>query len=85
MRIPTCGSCHQEMVLVKKGRSKNNVKHKRYRIRRFHCALCNIFTTIFGDGTRDLILEPLEASIKAGNVKGFKNIEITKEKLENNY
>lgn len=68
--IPNCDSCHQPMKLVKKGKAKSTKKH---RIRRFHCSLCDIFTTIHADGMRDMVFEPLETSIKAKNITNPKD------------
>lgn len=67
MKTLHCDSCHQPMKLVKKGRT-TRTKNKS-RIRRFHCDLCDITQTIYADGERDLIHEPMEAARKAGNVK----------------
>ncbi len=80
MKTINCDSCHQPMRLVKKGRSR---KLKRStRIRRFHCDLCDITTTIFADGYRDLIQEPLDTSIKAGNINSSGEQEKMEEHLD---
>lgn len=64
--IPNCDSCHQPMKLVKQGKStKGKYQH---RIRRFHCDLCDITTTIHADGQRDLVFEPLETAMESGNI-----------------
>jgi hypothetical protein len=52
--IYTCESCGTEMQLEKDFGIKNRgKKNKRYRVRRFHCELCQISKTIFADGFPD--------------------------------
>lgn len=49
-----CDSCGQELELQKNfGNKKRGIKQKQYRIRRFHCNLCNISKTLFADGFKD--------------------------------
>jgi hypothetical protein len=54
MKTFNCDSCGQELKLEKNfGVKPRGEKQKRYRVRRFHCDLCNISKTIFADGFRD--------------------------------
>lgn len=68
------------MKLVKKGKAKQS--RNKHRIRRFHCDLCEITTTIHADGERDLIIEPLDAIIKGGNINNPQDQERLLEILE---
>lgn len=73
MKSINCESCNQPMKLVKKGRT-TRTKNKS-RIRRFHCDLCDISHTVYADGQRDLIYDPIEAARKAGNINSIKDEE----------
>ena len=54
MHFFPCESCGIEMELLKDfGIKPRGEKRKRYRVRRFHCELCNITKTIFADGFAD--------------------------------
>ena len=54
MKSFNCDSCGQEMKLQKNfGAKPRGEKRKIYRVRCFHCELCNIFKTIFADGFKD--------------------------------
>jgi hypothetical protein len=54
MKSFNCDSCGQEMKLQKNfGRKPRGEKRKSYRVRRFHCDLCDVYKTVFADGTRD--------------------------------
>ncbi len=60
MKEMLCDSCGQEMKLQKNfGVKKRGQKQKQYRVRRFHCDLCDLSRTIFADGYKDEFLEPL--------------------------
>lgn len=55
----TCDSCRQKMKLIKSLKTKEKGKVlRKYRVRRFHCDLCNISKTIYGDGKYDEELLP---------------------------
>ena len=84
MKTINCDSCKLPMSLVKKGRTRSTPKIKRRVIRRFHCELCDIYTTITSGGENDLIFEPMAACIKAGNVKTIKDRHELKISLEDN-
>ena len=57
--IPNCDSCGQPMRLSATG---HGFGYKgRFRIRRFHCDLCDISFTIYASGERDIVNEPREA------------------------
>lgn len=58
-----CDGCNLPMLLVKKGKSKT-----KYRIRRFYCEICDIATTIYSDGGRDLVYEPANAILEVNEV-----------------
>lgn len=70
-----CDCCHQPMKMVKQVKSKKG--RNKHRIRRFYCYICDITTTIHADGVRDMVLEPLDASLKGGNI----NTPVEEDKL----
>ncbi len=51
--IPECDSCGQEMTLVKRFNNLVNRQGNQYRVRRFHCDLCDIYFTMYADGHGD--------------------------------
>lgn len=49
-----CESCGQEMMLQKNfGAKKRGIAQRKYRIRRYHCELCEISHTVFANGVED--------------------------------
>lgn len=48
---PNCDCCGQEMKLAKAGHV--NVDRGVCRIRRFYCSLCDIYKTIYANGSYD--------------------------------
>lgn len=55
----TCDSCGQELEVQKDfGIKERGLKQKKYRIRRFHCELCNVSKTLFNDGFKDENFHP---------------------------
>lgn len=49
-----CTSCGQPMTLSHNfGVKPRGEKKRKYRVRRFHCDLCDIYKTVFASGTKD--------------------------------
>lgn len=51
-QAPECINCHQEMRLVKTLKPTPN---RQYRIRKFHCDLCDYSESVYGTGEIDEI------------------------------
>ena len=53
-KIFYCDSCNKEIKLEKSfGVKPRGIKKLRYRIRRYHCEICDISKTVFADGQID--------------------------------
>jgi len=53
MSKPICDSCNQEMELSKRLQDGTNIKGQKYRRRRYHCDICDIYHTMYCDGQGD--------------------------------
>lgn len=58
--IPICQCCGQEMVIQKQSTAQLK-KGGKCRVRRFYCELCDITETVYADGYRDMITDPIDA------------------------
>ena len=53
MDNPECDSCNQPMNLVKRLNNGQNKSGLKYRRRRYHCPICDIYHTMYCDGSGD--------------------------------